>query len=505
MISSITDEITLLLSGQLAPFILMIKAVVFLLIGHIFRIPLVAMFLLASICLWIAFALGFGIPIAIEQPFFAFHVDMLSRVGLKLLLPAIFVVGLLILQKRASYDKKAASLLLLFISGFGGMVTMISHNWMMFFLGIQCLSLPIYGLIAFDTDDRESIASSVRYLVLSLMAMAFTLFGILLLYAASGTLDMYQQAQLLSEIFSSTPGLLVLGFAFILVGLLFKASLFPFHVWAPDVYQGAPMFVVGIMVVIFKSVVLLFLLRCFFVLFAEPHTSVVTIITWLAVMSMWIGNGLALRETRLTRLLAYLSIGHLGYLMIPVIARTSIGVEALFIDLAGFGAAVLLLVAAIKSLPEKFSKNVPFAEFRGLLIQYPWQAMVITAALISMAGFPLTIGFVGKYAVFQTGVDAGLWLLIGNMVLSSIIGFFAIARLVTIIFGAPSLDQPAREFSSPIKKSLVVVGAIALVLFGSYPQPLVAWVKAHAAHVESITHASHDSAHTLARNQDQTN
>lgn len=498
MTSSVTHEIALLFSGQLAPFVLVIMAIVVLIFSHILRVSLGVMFTLASLCLLAAWILGFGNAIAIEKPFFAFHVDMLSKVGLKLLLPAVFFVGFIILQKKTTYDKKAASLLLLFISCFGAIITMISHNWMMFFLGIQCLSLPIYGLIAFDTDDKQAVSSSARYLVLSLMAMAFTLFGILLLYAASGTLDLHEQGAMMQEIIVRAPGLLTLGFAFILVGILFKASLFPFHVWAPEVYQGAPLFVVGMMVVILKSVVLFFLMRCFFVLFAVDYAHVATIISFMAILSMWVGNGLMLREKNFTRLIAYLSIGHLGYLMIPMVSRTSIAVEAIFLDLAGFGFAMLLIIAAIKSLPEKYSTHATLEEFRGLLVKYPWQALVLVAGFISMAGFPLTIGFVGKYAVLKTGVEANLWWLTINMVLSSAVSFFAIARFVISFFDSAGCEYSDQTQTPVVKKAAILGAALALVMFGAMPQPFIGWVKTYASNLDSIHYSSHDDEKSVA-------
>jgi NADH-quinone oxidoreductase subunit N len=320
-------------------------------------------------------------------------------------------------------------------------------------------------------------------LVLSLIAMAFMLFGIVLLYAATGTMDLYEQGSKIKEILVSHFDLLSLGFIFVLVGAAFKMSLFPFHIWAPEVYQGSSLFIVSYMVVIVKGVVLFFLLRCFFLLFSVEETLLTTIISFMAILSMWIGNGLMLVEKNFMRLLAFLSIAHLGYLMIPLLARNMLGVEAIFLDIAAFGFAILMILITIKMLPNRFSSSFSHDNFKGLVKEHPRHAFALIISLISIVGFPLTAGFVGKYAIFASGIDAKLWHLTMHMVLSSILGLFALVKIVVSMFENPKIpifEHAVAKERYP-RHGVLLVGALVLLAFGIFPQAWISWAKEHVA------------------------
>lgn len=474
MITSAANDMAFIFNVSLWPFALIALAIIFIMVGQIFRWPLGVIFTITSIFIGLAFGCGF---IKSAQPSMLFFWDSLSRAAIQLMLIALLVVVAMIFAKPAKYHQKVSWLLLLMISSFGGMTTLVSHNWMLFFIGIQCLSLPLYGLIAFNTGEKLAILASTRYLVLSFIAMSFLLFGIVLLYASTKTMDLYQQGVYLAQLVKPS-GLMGLGFAFVLVGLSFKASLFPFHIWAPEVYQGTSLFVVSYLLVIVKGVVIFFLVRCFSFLFGSNADSVTLIISLMAILSMWIGNGLMLFEKNFLRLMAYLSIAHLGYLMIPVLANSTMGLTAIFLDLTAFGLAILLLLASVKILnPSSLSID----HFRGLMKRSPLVGFSIVLAFISVIGFPLTAGFVGKYAIFASGIDKQLWPLVSHMLLSSLLGLYALAKIVISTFAKIDDQQsPLITINGPAKTGLMLLGSLLLISLGIIPDFWVSWAHSQA-------------------------
>lgn len=462
------------LSAQLFPFAMMVTAIVLFMVGQISRTPFHYTFALASTPVVAAFIVGFGDG---DAPYVSgILVDDISRIGLRLLIPAVALVSLMMLQKPGNETHKSSALVLLWISCLGGMMTLVCDNWMMFFIGLQCLSLPLYGLLAYDCNNQASIMSSMRYLVLSFIAMAFMLFGILLLYAATGTMDIYQQGAFILGNPENLSSLFILGALFVLVGLLFKASLFPFHIWAPAVYQGAPLFVIGFMIVVVKSFVVMFLLRMFFSIFGVI-SAINSVMIAIAIISMWLGNGLMLVEKRFLRILAFISIAHLGYLVIPLLSQSAAGTLALLIDLAAFGLATLVALSSIKLLNKELSMSCTIDEFHGLFHKHPFRAGALAIALLSIAGIPLTAGFIGKYSIIAAGIESEMWSLVINMIVSSVCGFFVIARIIVLM-----LEGRGETRKSPQLKlihGVVFAAALALIGFGTIPEPWISWTKSY--------------------------
>src|SRR5579871_3139495 len=324
--TSIASDLPFLVSAQFAPFLLVALSIIYVMVLKILRmsfLPIcagVGVFLAAS---WLISMGDFNKHHAHGLAF-----NSITRMAFLLLLPAIFGICLMIGRQNAQPDKKVASLLMVLISFVGGMVVLTSNNWLMFFVGVQCMSIPIYGLLAFDTDNKVAVAAAAKYLILSIVAMAFMLFGIMLLYAASGSMEFSAIRH------SHLSTLILFGLALVLVGIGFKISIVPFHIWAPDVYQGASLFVTSYLLVVVKAVMVFFLAANYFAIVGHQLSSVSLVLSTLAVLSMWIGNGLMLTETNFFRLLGFLSIGHLGFLIIPLLSDKPSGVEAVFLDLA---------------------------------------------------------------------------------------------------------------------------------------------------------------------------
>ncbi len=452
-----------------APFLSVSAAIAVLIGGHVARWSTTIILASVAIALGFAWVIGFYYP---PTGFSAWGIsfDALASLGTQLILPALFIVAVMALD-HADYNHRIGALLLVLLSGVGAIAVVISHNWMILFMALQCMSIPIYALIARDTNNPNALSASLRYLLLSAVAMALMLFGILLLYAASGTLDFYQQAKLIH----SSP-VVLLGFALILVGLGFKLSIFPLHIWTPEVYQGSPFFVVGLMIVIAKSVVMISLLRAFRVLFVTPESVFVDVVAVMSIASMWLGNGMMLVEKRFLRLLAFLSIGHMGFLMVALLAKNQHGVEAIFLDLSAFGLAIFVILATLKSLGARFSMDVKIDEFRALFLEHPIHAGVMSIALVSLIGFPLTAGFIGKYSVFMASIEGDMWLFVPHMAVTSLFALFALAKVIATMFHGTSEIRTNKVAAS----NMLILGAIALLAFGLFPEAWLMWVKSQS-------------------------
>lgn len=477
MITSLMKSLDANGFAPLLPYVIVVCAIVFLMIAKMVRMSQRITFSVTMFLLALAWA-GVCIIAPSSRNVFGFSADHLGQLGIKLLLPAVMIISLMVLRKFAEPSKKIEALLMILISCFGAMTTLVATNWMLFFIGLQCLSLPLYGMLAFDPDDKASLSSSARYLLLSFVAMAIMLFGILLLYAATGTMQIAVQSQKLVEMAPSLNGLVSLGLIMVFAGIAFKVSLFPFHAWAPEVYSGARLFVISYLVVVVKSVVLIFLLRSSFVYLGGTHPTLTSLIGYMAIFSMWVGNGMMLRERNLIRMLAFLSIGHLGALMIPILAHNARATEAIFLDITAFGVAMLLVFTSLKGFGHDRARGINVDDLRGLYYRRPWASITLAIALISLTGFPLTAGFVGKFAIFQAGLDAQLWHLILHFVLSSILSLAVLAYLVGTMWIKSAKSETTMPPPSHALAEILFCAALAIVVMGIFPEPWIAWIKA---------------------------
>lgn len=456
-----------------APFLSVSAAIVLLIGAYIARWSTRFMLGIVGLLVGLAWYAGFLIvPININA--WGISLDALGAFGSQLLLPSIFIIALMSLPSSHS-ENRVGSLLLVLLSGVGALSVLMSHNWMVLFVAIQCMSIPIYALIARDTTNPDALSAAMRYLLLSAIAMGFMLFGILLLYAETQSFDFYAQATKWSIDGQSMLGLL--GIGLILVGIAFKLSVFPFHIWTPEVYQGAPLFVIALMIVVSKSVILITFLRASLIFFDQAG-SISTILSLMAIASLWVGSGLMLIEKGFLRLLAFLSIGHMGFLLIALMAHSPRGVEAILLDLTAFSVSLILILATLNSLHVRWSQALSIVEFKGLCHQHPLHAMVLIVSLFSIIGFPLTAGFIGKYSLFMATVDAHFWSFLPHMILASLITLAALARLIFIMF------QPVEFADKKLGLSgFILAGALALIILGIFPEPLIFWIKAQSAHL----------------------
>jgi NADH-quinone oxidoreductase subunit N len=363
--------------------------------------------------------------------------------------------------------------LLLLTASLGGMVLVSSNHFASFFLGLELLSVALFGLIAYPVRQWRPLEAGIKYLILSGTASAMLLFGMALIYGELGTLQFHQIAAAADRL-SSSPGAVVMaGAALILGGIAFKLSLVPFHMWVGDVYEGAPAPVGGYLATVSKGAMFALLLR--FLpetgLYDEP--ALLWILTVMALVSMLIGNLLALLQKRLKRLLAYSSVAHLGYLLVILVAGGPLAVEAAGYYLAAYFVTLVGAFGVISLLSSEEGDNDAVAEYRGLFWRHPWLAGILTLTMLSLAGIPVTMGFVAKFYVLAAGVDRAQWLLVYGVIVASAIGLYYYLRVIIALFAA---GEPAGRLpvARPWSGTLAVLGAaLLLLILGAYPGPLI--------------------------------
>ncbi len=360
--------------------------------------------------------------------------------------------------------------ILLLVAATGAMVLVSSAHLAAAFIGLELLSVPLYGLVAYTRNQRAALEAGIKYLVLSATASAFLLFGIALLYADSGTLSLIA----LGERNGGGP-MVLLGGGMLLVGLAFKLSLAPLHLWTPDVYQGAPAPVGAFLATVAKIAVFALVLR---LLVAIPTAEVAAfqqLFLGLALLSILVGNLLALTETNLKRLLGYSSIAHFGYLLIAVVAKLAAGFEAILVYLALYAAATLGAFAVLAQVSRAGNERdvERLDDVRGLFWRRPTLAVIFALLMLSLAGIPMTAGFMGKFTLFTVGVQANLWLALAIMVIGSTIGVFYYLRVVVALFRRGVAVSEATAGPARWAGSLVIAVVAALTLgLGLYPQPI---------------------------------
>jgi NADH-quinone oxidoreductase subunit N len=369
--------------------------------------------------------------------------------------------------------------LLVLLSAAGGLVLVSAQHLAGLFIGLELLSVPTYGMIAYAFFNKRSLEAGIKYMVLSAAGSAFLLFGMALLYAESGNLAF---ADIGASLMRESSQLVQIGIGMMLIGLAFKLSLVPFHLWTPDVYEGAPAPVAAFLATASKVAVFAVLLRLYQMSPAMSGGWLNELLTLIAIASILFGNLLALLQNNLKRLLGYSSIAHFGYLLVALVASKGLAVEAVGVYLATYVLTSLGAFGVITLMSTPYSGRDADAlyEYRGLFWRRPYLTAVLTVMMLSLAGIPLTAGFIGKFYVIAAGVEAQLWWLLGAMVLGSAIGVFYYLRvMVTLFMREPNLHRHDAPFDWGQRAGGIMLLVVALLAFflGVYPQPLLELVQ----------------------------
>ena len=416
------------------------------------------------------------------------QVDGAARFGMALVLIATLGVLTLCHAYFEGYKKNREEIYLLIGLGTVGALTLAcATHAATLLIGIELLSLPMVAGVAYVMEERRSIEGGIKYLVLSAAASASMLFGLALIYAQTGKLDLASMAAVIGSADLGQP-LILAGTAMILAGLAFKLSLVPFHQWTPDVYEAAPTPVTAYLATVSKLGVFVVMLRLFHGQTGVSSPLVLTAIVGLALASMLVGNLLALRQTNLKRLLAYSSIAHFGYMAVVLVVPGDDAMRAAGVYLATYLATSLGVfgVMALVSSPMGERDLEAVEDYRGLFWRRPYLASIMTVMLLSLAGIPLTSGFIAKFAVISVGVGDAQWLLVGGVVLSSAISIYYYLRVMVALYAA--IDQGSERVSESLGWAqtlggfMLMVAIVVMIWLGVYPQPLFQISNLLAAH-----------------------
>ena len=394
----------------------------------------------------------------------------------------ILISGLLVTFLSYDYLKQLQGIreeyyIILFTSTLGATLLTVANHFILFFLGIETLTLSLYILIAFEKTKESSIEAGIKYLILASVSSAFLLFGMGLVYLAFGTMQFTGIASAIHQQAKLTP-LFLYGFGMMLVGIGFKLALVPFHMWTPDVYQGAPAPVSSYIATVSKGAVMAVFIRFFFTIKGFENQSLFIIISVIAILSMFVGNLLAIQQKNIKRLLAYSSIANMGYLIIILLMGSNKGIQSAIFYLITYFITTIGAFGVISLLSTKFKEAEKIEDYKGLFWNKPWIAVVFTLCMLSLAGIPITAGFIAKFYIIYEGMNAGLLILIFSMIINSVIGLYYYLRVITTMFStAGERELPSVSITGKLTLIIITFGILVL---GLYPGWLIDLVVKYA-------------------------
>jgi NADH-quinone oxidoreductase subunit N len=370
--------------------------------------------------------------------------------------------------------------LLMLVATLGSEVLVASSNLVSLFLGLELLSVSLYGMISYLQTRPLPLEAGLKYLVLAAASAAFLLFGMALVYFVTGALDFAGIAAALPAAGTDARWLLWPGMALIVTGFGFKLALVPFHLWTPDVYEGAPAPVTAFVATVSKGAMFAALMRYFYGSGAHAYGPVFIVFSVIAIASMLAGNILALLQSNVKRILAYSSIAHLGYLLVAFQAAGSLGAQAVTFYLVAYFVTILGAFGVVTVLSHDGREADSFDDYRGLFWRRPVLAGIFTAMLLSLAGIPVTAGFIGKFYVVAAGASAAQWALIVILVVSSAIGLFYYLRIMVVMYERQP-EAVAQVKLAPVGGFTLLVLTALLIWLGVYPEALLAAIRQAAA------------------------
>jgi NADH-quinone oxidoreductase subunit N len=352
-----------------------------------------------------------------------------------------------------------------------GAVIMVSYtNMAMLFLGIEILSIPMYILAGSRKEDMLSNEAAFKYLIMGAFATGFLLFGIVLIYGATGSFDLGEIAAVIANNTGTIPSIFYAGVLLMLIGLSFKVSAAPFHFWAPDVYQGSPTVITAFMSTIVKTAAFAAFLRLFSTSFSMVGSSWQDILWVIAALTLLVGNITAVLQTSAKRMLAYSSVAHAGYMLVGLLAGNNFSDNAILTYAAAYSIASIATFCVIYIMEEAKGTDGIDA-FNGLGKSNPFLALVMTIALLSLAGIPPTAGFFAKYYIFTAAFVAGNVGLVFIAILASLIGvYYYFKIIIAMYFKDGTKEKIAIEANHSL---LLVIVAIATIALGLFPDFLI--------------------------------
>ena len=361
--------------------------------------------------------------------------------------------------------------LLILLATLGMMFMGGGADLVVIFLGLELMSVSVYVLTGIDRRSVFSAEASLKYFLLGAFASGFLLYGIALIYGATGTTNLMLIFVQISSVGLESDILVVGGLGLLLVGFAFKVGAVPFHMWTPDVYDGAPTPITAFMAAAVKAAAFAALLRILVQGLGSVEGLWTDVIWWLAAITMLVGNVIALAQRKLKRMLAYSSIGHAGYLLVAVATGSELGTAALLYYVLVYTLMTLGGFAILAAMGRRGERDVLIDDLNGLGQRRPWVAFAMTIFMLSLLGFPGTAGFIGKWYILSAAVQADLWSLAIVLVGASVISAGFYLPVIMAMYMKPPASESAHDNVQILGSARLVVAATALLLllFGVWP------------------------------------
>ena len=366
----------------------------------------------------------------------------------------------------------------------GMMLFPVSSDLITLFVALEMLSLPLYLMAGLSRRRRlASQEAALKYFLLGAFSSAFFLFGMAYLYGYSASVTF---AGIRESVVggSGNDVLLLIGMAFLSIGLLFKVGAVPFHAWSPDVYQGAPTPITGFMAAATKVAAFGAMLRIYYTVFANAQWSWSPLLSAIAIITMLFGSLVAIAQRDVKRMLAYSSIAHAGFLLAGVIALNKAGLDASIFYLFAYGVATVGAFAIVTLVRDANGEVTDLNRWKGLGKRSPWIAATFAGFLLAFAGIPLTSGFIGKFAIFSAAYENGAKsVVIAGVLSSAIAAFFYIRVIVLMFFTDPVQDGTSVEIPSSLTRIAIIFSIVITIALGIYPAPLLDFITSLATFI----------------------
>ena len=376
-------------------------------------------------------------------------------------------------------DHKEELYLLMLLSTVGALLMVSAQHLASFFMSLEMLSIPLYGMLSYTYMRNRSLESGLKYLVLSATASATLLMGMAFIYAEVGSLAFKPISMMLVDIFKSP--LLILGAAMMMFGIAFKLSAAPFHIWTPDVYEGAPAPVATYLASVTKVAMMALAVRFLIDTSLLALPSVQMLLMVMATLSILVGNLLAIRQTSLKRLLGYSSIAHMGYVLIVIVSIGSAAdsISSMYMAIYAFTSIGAFGVVTLMSSPYRLAGEADeLTHYQGLFWRRPVLTAVMTIMMLSLAGIPLTAGFITKLFAILAAVQGTNWFLAAMIILGSAIGLFYYLRVMLTLFKRPKQFiefDVSGQWGLRTGGIMVIAVTAIIVFFGVLPNTMIEW------------------------------
>jgi len=404
----------------------------------------------------------FGGMLASDSFAIFFNLLFLLVAGLTLLISIPYV-------RRAGMEHGEYYALLLF-STLGMMIMASSLDLMTIFLGLETLSISLYILAGFLRDQLKSNESALKYLLLGAFASGFVLYGIAMVYGATGSINLKRVAEVLASGKVANPTLLIIGAGLLIIGFGFKVASVPFHMWTPDVYEGAPTSVTAFMIAGTKAAAFAAFLRILMTALPALQPDWSRVLWVLAALTMTVGNVVAIAQSNIKRMLAYSSIAHAGYILVALVAASRLGSGSVLFYLVAYTFMNLGAFAVVIALARQDGERVSIDDYAGLGLKYPFLGAAMALFMFSLAGIPPTGGFMGKFYIFSAAIQAKYIGLAIIGVLNSVISVFYYLRITVVMYMGQREAEPRAAGLSPalgLALLIAIVGTLQLGLFPS--------------------------------------